>query len=52
MLWLQERDQTSLPKGDDPKNAAALEQLEAKLARHQREAEMLAAAMRQKPMKR
>ena len=34
---------------DDPKEVAALERLRAKLARHNKEAEQLAAVMRQKP---
>ena len=40
------RDETTL---DDPKEIIALERLRAKLARHNKEAEQLAEAMRQKP---
>jgi hypothetical protein len=39
-------------KQDDPKNAAELDRLHAKLARLNKEAEQLGEAMRQKPKKR
>ena len=38
-------------KQDDPTNAAELDKLTAKLARHNKEAEQLAEAMRQKTKK-